>query len=46
MAPCYTIAVASLVGVALVPVLALVIRREEERTAGGPQPPASVRASA
>jgi MFS family permease len=46
MAPYYTIAVASLVGVALVPVLALVIRREEERTAGGPQPPASVRAPA
>lgn len=46
MAPYYTIAVASLVGVALVPVLALVIRREEERTAAGPQPPASVRAPA
>ncbi|OZM75549.1 MFS transporter [Pseudonocardia sp. MH-G8] len=35
MAPYYTIAAASLVGVALVPVLALIIRREKERERAG-----------
>jgi MFS-type transporter involved in bile tolerance (Atg22 family) len=38
MAPYYTIAAASLVGLALVPLLGLVIRREKERERTGPQP--------
>jgi sugar phosphate permease len=38
MAPYYTIAVASLVGLALVPLLGLIIRRDAEREGTGPQP--------
>jgi MFS family permease len=38
MAPYYTIAAAALVGLALVPLLALIIRREKERERPGPQP--------
>jgi hypothetical protein len=38
MAPYYTIAVASLVGLALVPLLGLIIRREKEQERTGRQP--------
>jgi hypothetical protein len=39
LAPYYTIAVASLVGLALVPLLGAIIRREKEQErTGGPQP--------
>lgn len=40
MAPCYTITVASAVGVSLVPLLALVIRREKAAAAGPRSAPA------